>query len=185
VKRGWSGVPNQSNRSKAPCAKAGRVQGPHWPAPLIRQGQETINKYVSTYTNDARNKGPQFKQQNFLELLHHQWKAPLAVRPLFLKSPRRVEALVSLLQLAPQAHQVLERRYRQTLAPDAPAAEQRMTAEALLRQFQVYGLIVHPAPVGRVVHATRATSRQRHILTQLGFPTPAQILVRKLPPDPT
>jgi hypothetical protein len=27
---------------------------------------------------------------------HHQWKTPLAVRPVFLKSPRRVEALVYL-----------------------------------------------------------------------------------------
>jgi transposase len=126
-----------------------------------------------------------FKQQNFVELLHHQWKTPLAVRPVFLKSPRRVEALVSLLQLALQAYQVLERRYRQTVAPDAPATERRMTAEALLRQFQVYGLIVTREPVGRIVHATRPTSRQRQILNQLSFPTPAQTLTRKLPPDPT
>ena len=126
-----------------------------------------------------------FKQQTFIELLHHQWKTPLRVRPVFLKSPRRVEALVSLLQLALQAYQVLERRYRQTIAADAPATEQRMTAESLLRQFQVYGLIVNTEPVGRVVHATRPTSRQRHILTQLGFPTPAQTLIRKLHPDPT
>jgi hypothetical protein len=126
-----------------------------------------------------------FKRQNFLELLHHQWQTPLRVRPVFLKSPRRVEALVSLLQLALQAYQVLERRYRQTIAADAPVTEQRMTAEALLRQFQVDGLIVHTAPVGRVVHATRPTSRQRQILRQLGFPTPAQTLARKLHPDPT
>ena len=60
-----------------------------------------------------------------------------------------------------------------------------MTAEGLLRQFQVYGLIVQIEPVGRVVHATRPTSRQRQILNQLSFPTPAQTLTRKLPPDPT
>ena len=53
-----------------------------------------------------------FKQQNYIELLHHQMKTPLAVRPVFLKSLRRVEALVSLLQIALQAYQVLERRYR-------------------------------------------------------------------------
>jgi hypothetical protein len=66
-------------------------------APLTRSGDELLS---------------QFKQQNFVELLHHQWKTPLAVRPVFLKSPRRVEALVTLLQLALQAYQVLERRYR-------------------------------------------------------------------------
>jgi hypothetical protein len=71
-----------------------------------------------------------FKEQNYIELLN-QMKTPLAVRPAFLKSPRRVEALVGLLQIALQAYQVLERRYRQTVPEDAPANEQRMTAEML------------------------------------------------------
>jgi hypothetical protein len=127
----------------------------------------------------------QFKEQNYIELLHHQMKTPLAVRPVFLKSPRRVEALVSLLQIALQAYQVLERRYRQTVSEDAPASEQRLTAEALLRQFRVYGCIVTVENVGRVIHATRLTSRQRQILDQLSFPTPAQTLRRVLHPVPT
>jgi hypothetical protein len=126
-----------------------------------------------------------FKEQNYIELLHHQMKTPLAVRPVFLKSPQRVEALVTLLQIALQAYQVLERRYRQTVPEEAPASEQRMTAEALLRQFRVYGCIVTPEPVGRVVHATRLTSRQRQILNQLSLPTPAQTLRRVLHPVPT
>jgi transposase len=127
----------------------------------------------------------QFKQQNFVELLHHQWKTPLAVRPVFLKSPRRVEALVCLLQIALQAYQVLERRYRQTVVEDAPVCERRMTAETLLRQFRTYGLIVARQPLGRVVHATRLTSRQRGILNQLSLPTPAQTLTRILHPIPS
>jgi hypothetical protein len=126
-----------------------------------------------------------FKEQNYIELLHHQMKTPLAVRPVFLKSPRRVEALVTLLQIALQAYQVLERRYRQTVAADAPASEQRMTAETLLRHFRVYGCIVTWKSVGRVVHATRLTSRQRQILNQLSLPTPAQTLRRILDPVPT
>ena len=127
----------------------------------------------------------QFKEQNYIELLHHQMKTPLAVRPVFLKSPRRVEALVTLLQIALQAYQVLERRYRQTVAADAPANEQRMTAETLLRHFRVYGCIVTSEKVGRVIHATRLTSRQRQILSQLSLPTPAQTLGRILDPVPT
>jgi transposase len=127
----------------------------------------------------------QFKQQSYLELLHHQWKAPLAVRPVFLKSPQRVEALLCLLQLALTAYQLLERLYRQQLAADAPCTEQRMTSESLLRQFRVYGLIVCRSTVGRVVYATRLTSRQRHILQQLQFPTPAQILAQRLRPPPS
>ena len=127
----------------------------------------------------------QFKEQNYIELLHHQMKTPLAVRPVFLKSPRRVEALVTLLQIALQAYQVLERRYRQTVPEEAPASEQRLTAETLLRQFRVYGCIVTSEKVGRVIHATRLTNRQRQILNQLSLPTPAQTLRRILHPVPT
>ena len=126
-----------------------------------------------------------FKEQNYIELLNHQMKTPLAVRPVFLKSPQRVEALVTLLQIALQAYQVLERRYRQTVPEDAPAGEQRMTAETLLRQFRVYGCIVTAEKVGRVVYATRLTSRQRQILNQLSLPTPAQTLRRILDPVPS
>jgi transposase len=126
-----------------------------------------------------------FREQNYIEVLHHQLKTPLAVRPIFLKSPRRVEALVSLLQIALQAYQVLERRYRQTVPKDAPVSEQRMTAETLLRHFRVCGCIVACEPVGRVIHATPLTSSQRHILNQLSFPTPAQTLQRILHPVPS
>jgi len=123
----------------------------------------------------------QFKQQNYIELLHHQWKTPLAVRPVFLKSPKRVEALVCLLQVALTAYQLLERLYRRSLPHDAPIYQQRMTSESLLRQFRVYGLVIARSRVGRVVHATRLTTRQQNILYQLGFATPAQILSRTLP----
>jgi transposase len=126
-----------------------------------------------------------FKQQNFVELLHHQWKSPLAVSPVFLKSPARVEALLCLLQMALQAYQVLERRYRQSVAPEAAAGEKYRTAESLLREFSGYGLLLEPVPTGRVVHATRLTSRQRRILEQLSLPTPAQTLARRLRPIPT
>jgi hypothetical protein len=127
----------------------------------------------------------QFKRQNYLELLHHQWKTPLAVRPVFLKSPQRIEALLCLMQLALTGYQLLERLYRQKVAADAPVSEQRMTSESLLRQFRVYGLIVCSSPVGRVIYATRLTSRQRQILQQLGFITPARMLAQRLRPPPS
>ena len=107
------------------------------------------------------------------------------MRPVFLKSPQRVEALLCLLQLALTAYQLLERLYRQSVPAAAPVTEQRMTSESLLRQFRVNGLIVCRSPVGRIVYATRLTSRQRHILNQLDFTTPAQILARKLRPPPS
>jgi uncharacterized protein DUF4277 len=126
----------------------------------------------------------QFKQQNYVELSHHQWKTPLAVRPVFLKSPRRVEALVCLMQVALTAYQLLERFYRQSVATDADPAERHRTTESLLRAFRSYGLIERRTQLGRVVHATRLTAEQARVLRQLHFPTPAQLLAQVLAPLP-
>jgi Domain of unknown function (DUF4277) len=126
----------------------------------------------------------QFKQQTFVELSHHQWKTPLAVRPVFLKSPTRVEALVCLMQIALTAYQLLERFYRQNLTTEAVPAERHRTTESLLRLFRGYGLIERRTRLGRVVHATRLTPEQARVLRQLGFPTPAQLLAQVLAPLP-
>jgi hypothetical protein len=126
----------------------------------------------------------QFKQQNYVELSHHQWKTPLAVRPVFLKSPRRVEALVCLMQVALTAYQLLERFYRRRVPTDAPMAERRLSSKSLLREFRGYGLIARWTRLGRVVQATRLRARQQQILRQLQFPTPAQLLAQVLPPLP-
>jgi len=126
----------------------------------------------------------QFKEQNYVELSHHQWKTPLQVRPVFLKSPKRVEALVCLLQVALTAYQLLERCYRQSVPVEAEAAEQRLTTESLLREFRSYGLIERRTEWGRTVQATQLSQRQQQILRQLRFPTPAQLLAQVLPPLP-
>lgn len=127
----------------------------------------------------------EYKQQCFVELLHHQNKTPLAVSPIFLKTPRRVESLVCLLQLALQAYQVLERRYRQKTPADAPPSEKRMTAERLLRAFQNYVLMLRNIALGDVVETSRLATRQRAILHRLGFVTPRQLLAHNLPPEPS
>ncbi len=126
----------------------------------------------------------QYKQQNYVELGHHQWKTPLAVRPVFLKSPRRVEALVCLLSVALTAYQLLERFYRQSVPADAEAVEWHRTTESLLRLFRSYGLIERQTRLGRVVQATRLTAEQARVLRQLHFPTPAQLLAQVLAPLP-
>jgi hypothetical protein len=126
----------------------------------------------------------QFKQQNYVELAHHQWKTPLAVRPVFLKSLRRVEALVGLMQLALTAYHMLERLYRQSVPADGAAAERHRTSESLLRLFRGYGLIDRTTRQGRAVHATRLTAEQARVLRQLAFPTPAQLLAQVLAPLP-
>jgi hypothetical protein len=127
----------------------------------------------------------EYQQQAYVELGHHQWKTPLAVRPVFLKSPQRVEALLCLLYLALQAYQMLERTYRQHTPADAPKAERQMTAEQLLRAFAVTGIMAEQARVGQLLHPTRLSLKQRQILDRLRYPTPRQLLARKIPAAPS
>lgn len=126
----------------------------------------------------------EFKQQCYVEQGHHQWKTPLAVRPLFLKSPERVEALVYLLKIALTAYHLLQRLYRQAIPDDAPVAERRLTSESILRAFRLCPLVKQATPLGCVVHPVQLTQRQRTILSRLRFPTPAQTLSRRLPHYP-
>src|SRR5450631_329438 len=126
----------------------------------------------------------QFKQQNEVELAHHQWKTPLAVHPVFLKNPRRVEALVFVLLIALMAYHLLQRRYRQRLPEDATPKEKRTTTETILRAFQGHALRIEERSYGRVVHTIQLTVRQRQILQRLNFPTPTQLLSAMLPHAP-
>jgi len=125
-----------------------------------------------------------YKQQGYSELANHEFKTPLAVHPLFLKSPERVEALVFLMIIALTAYFLLQRMYRQTVPADASARERRTTTETLLGAFSRYMLIINHTRLGREVQPTRLSSRQREILQRLGFDTPAQVLSRQLPRAP-
>jgi len=125
-----------------------------------------------------------YKQQSYSELANHQFKTPLAVHPVFLKSPRRVEALVFLLMITLTLYFLIQRIYRQNVPDDASVKERRTTTQTILRAFNNYMLIIHRTRLGREVQPTRLTTRQRQILQQLGFDTPAQILSRRLPRAP-
>ena len=125
-----------------------------------------------------------YKQQGYSELANHEFKTPLAVHPVFLKSPERVEALVFLMIIALSAYFLLQRMYRQSVPADAPPREQRTTTQTLLGAFSCYMLIIHRTHLGREVQPTRLSTRQREILQRLGFHTPAQILSSQLPRAP-
>ena len=125
-----------------------------------------------------------YKQQSYSELANHEFKTPLAVHPVFLKSPHRVEALVFLLMVTLTLYFLIQRIYRQNVSDDAPVKEKRTTTQTILRAFNRYTLIIHRTRLGREVQPTRLTTRQRHILQQFGFDTPAQILSRRLPRAP-
>jgi transposase len=126
-----------------------------------------------------------FKQQNYCEHVNHQFKGPLAVRPVFLQSPHRVEALIFLMMLASTAYFLLQRIYRKSAPKDAKPNDRRTTTETILSAFNTYVLLIHRKRLGREVQATRLTTRQRELLQRLGFPTPAQVLSQRLPRPPT
>lgn len=148
-------------------------------------GLSVLVATVPLHISSADSIFTQYKEQNLLEHTHHQWKTPLAVRPVFLKNPRRVEALACLMLLASTVYHLLQRCYRQHLPADAPVQEQRTTTETLLRAFTGYTLRTRRTPVGRVLSPTQLSRRQRNILIQLRFPTPSQILASKLNVPPT
>ena len=126
-----------------------------------------------------------FKQQNYSEQVNRSFKGPLAVRPVFLHTPERVEALVFLMLAVLMLYYLLQRLYRQSVPADASVKEQRTTAATILSAFSSYCLLIHRTRLGREVQPTRLTTRQREILQQLGFSTPAQILSQRLPRPPT
>lgn len=125
-----------------------------------------------------------YKEQSHSELANHEFKTPLAVHPIFLKAPIRVEALVFLMMVTLTLYFLLQRLYRQSVPKKAPLREHRTTTQTILRAFNRYALLIHKNRMGRVVQPTRLTPRQREILSQLGFDSPAQILSRRLPRPP-
>jgi transposase len=127
----------------------------------------------------------EYKRQIHVERGHHELKTPLAVTPVFLKTPHRVEALVSLLFVALQVYMTLERLYRQRVPREAAAPERRMTAEKILRTFRVCGITVSQRAYGELVRATDLSAEQRCILHRLSLPTPAHLLTKILEPPPT
>jgi transposase len=127
----------------------------------------------------------EYKQQAYLELGHHQYKTPLAVRPVFLKTPQRVEALIGLIYLGLQAYQILERSYRKNTPAKAPRHEKLMTAEQMLRAFNLCSIHARSVPIGQTLHPSRLTLKQRQILDRLQFPTPYRLLAQHVPLAPT
>jgi transposase len=71
-----------------------------------------------------------FKEQHHIETSHHQWKAPIRLRPLFLKKIKRLESLVFVQFLALMCFYLLQRCYRFSKGDEC-----RTTGETLLRRF--------------------------------------------------
>lgn len=122
-----------------------------------------------------------YKQQNDSEQVNSIFKGPLAVRPVDLHTPQRVESLVLLMMIALTLHYLIQRTYRSNLPADATVKQRRTTTLTLLKAFRHYALLIQSHRSHRVVCPTRLTPRQREILQRLNLPTPAQLLSRQLP----
>jgi transposase len=125
-----------------------------------------------------------FKRQSYAEHANHIFKGPLSVRPVFLQSPHRVEALVFLMMMSLTLYFVLQRTYRATCEADASTRERRKTTRTILSEFAVFMLLVTRTTSGRIVQPLRPTAEQRVLLQRLGLSTPAQFLSQRLPRPP-
>ena len=126
-----------------------------------------------------------FKQQTYAEHANHIFKGPLAVRPVFLKSDHRVEALVFLMMMSLTLYFVLQRTYRATCEEDAPAKERRTTTRTIFSEFSVFMLLITRTNTGRIVQPLQPNATQRALLQRLNLSTPAQLLSHRLPRPPT
>lgn len=106
-----------------------------------------------------------FKEQHHIESAHHQWKAPLRLRPVFLKKVTRIESLVFVQFLALMAFYLLQRLYRLANGPSC-----RTTAETLLKRFVLCAIGLRYQK--RSVHVEPFTLNdcQQFILHKLHFP---------------
>ena len=125
-----------------------------------------------------------FKQQAYSEQVNARFKGPLAIRPVFLHKPERVEALVFLMMIALTLHFLIQRTYRSNLENGATTKQRRTTTLTILKAFQRYALLIETSRYHQIVRPTRLTTRQREILALLNLPTPAQFLSRLLPRPP-
>jgi hypothetical protein len=104
-----------------------------------------------------------YKDQSLVEVRHHDLKAPLRVRPLFLHNDDRIEALISIVGLALLVFGLIEADLRRALPPDdvlqgllPEGRAARPTARNILAAFQGFGLTY--AADGIILDRLTATS---------------------------
>ena len=126
-----------------------------------------------------------YKRQAHSELANHQLKTPIAISPIFLHKPERVEALVFILTIGLMIYYLVQHEYRRNLPSTASSKQRRTTTETLFRAFESYLLIVSPSPLGQTITPSRLRSKQRHVLQGLNLPPPGAVLSQYLPPKQT
>ena len=106
-----------------------------------------------------------FKEQHHVETAHHQWKAPIRLRPVFLKTVKRIESLVFVQFLALMAFYLLQRLYRLARGPSS-----RTTAETLIQRFASTTIAVRYDDRSVAVIPLPLGHEQTEVLETLEFP---------------
>ena len=97
-----------------------------------------------------------YKEQIYCEHVNRQFKGPLAVHPLFLHTPERIEALVFLLMITLMLYFLLQRLYRQSVPAEAssknivsPRSKSCRRSRAIPCWFITLVSVVKYTPLGR------------------------------------
>lgn len=114
-----------------------------------------------------------FKEQHHIETSHHQWKAPIRLRPLFLKKVTRIESLILVQFLALMAFYLLQRLYRLSKGQSC-----RTTGETLIKYFAFCGFAVRYKENSVHVIPFPLKPAQTKVLEKLGFP-PVEKQIKK------
>jgi transposase len=116
-----------------------------------------------------------YKDQPLVEVRHHDAKATLRVRPIFLHNDDRIDALVSIVGLALVVFGLIESDLRNALGPDEQldgllpeGRAARPTGRNILAAFQGFGLTYGPDGLT----LDRLTRTQRRILELLNVSLP-------------
>ena len=128
-------------------------------------GLYVLSTSLSKKTHSTDQVFTAFKEQHHIETAHHQWKAPIRLRPLFLKKVTRIESLVFVQFLALMAFYLLQRSYRLVKGPSC-----RTTGETLLKCFAFTPIAVCYETETVQVTPFPLKKKQNEILKTLSFP---------------
>jgi transposase len=134
----------------------------------------------------------EWKGQHKMERCFRMVNGIFLVAPLFLKTPRRIAALVFLIMVGALVAGLIERQVRQVVArlqqpikglmPEGRDTL-RPTVKRLFKAFADYGLVLVKDEQGRTVASrfARLKGVQEQILKVLGLPEPTEIFARPAP----
>lgn len=158
-----------------------------WDEALLAQEARLDGCYV-LYTSLKKEAVPalevlrRWKQQGELERRFSDWKGPLLVHPVFLKTPKRIAALILLLHLALMILCLIEREARRQLAAQGQTKFPRLlaghvdaipTGENVLRALEGIVLIIEETAGGREHWINLPHPEQKGLWSLLGIPPPA------------